>query len=63
MSTPIYPLVDRLLDGKLADELAARRTSGDSYDTIARWLHSDHDITVTAETVRKWCLDTAEATS
>lgn len=57
MATPIYPLVDRILDGKLADELAARRARGDSHATIARWLDADHDITVTAETVRKWCAD------
>lgn len=55
MAQPIYPLVDRILGGTLPDELATRRTNGDSYATIARWLHADHDIVVTAETVRSWC--------
>lgn len=58
MSTPIYPLVDRILDGQLADELQRRRAAGDSYQTISRWLEREHDITVTTETVRKWCVDT-----
>ena len=59
MSTPIYPLVDRILDGKLDKELRQRRKRGDSYQAISRWLHTDHDITVTTETVRKWCIEQA----
>ena len=59
MATPIYPLVDRILDGRLADELRARRSDGDSFQTIARWLEREHDISVTTETVRKWCADTS----
>jgi len=57
MSTPIHPLVDRILDGKLDAELLARRDAGDSYLTIGRWLDGEHDIQVTTETVRKWCQD------
>lgn len=54
---PILPLVDRLLDGKLAELLSAMRADDQSYDSIARRLHVDHDIDVTGETVRRWCID------
>lgn len=56
MSTPIFPLVDRIMKGELATELAARRAAGDSYSTIARWLEAEHGVSVTNETVRKWCI-------
>lgn len=53
----MLPLVDRLLDGRLAAELTLRRGRGDSFNGIARWLHDEHDVDVTAETVRQWALD------
>lgn len=49
------PLVDRILGGTLEAELSARRSNGDSYDSIARWLATEHDISTTSETVRMWC--------
>lgn len=56
--TPLLrALVDRALGGGLCEFLQSRRDAGDSYATIARALHSDHDIAVTAETVRVWCSD------
>lgn len=56
--TPLLrALVDRAVPGGLNDFLKSRRDAGDSYATIARALHSDHDIAVTAETVRVWCND------
>lgn len=57
MATPILPLVDRILDGRLAEELRERRRRGDSYQTINRWLYGEHQIEVTTETIRKWCLE------
>lgn len=63
MAQPIYPLVDRILDGCLERELTERRERGDSFATIARWLHSEHDIAVTAETVRSWCAPATEASA
>lgn len=45
----------------LADELARLRNHGHSYADIAFVLRSDHDITVSAETVRQWCHDDGTA--
>lgn len=49
-------LVDRILEGRLRDELTTRRATGESYGTICRWLFVDHEIDLTAETIRQWCL-------
>lgn len=54
MSTPIFPLVDRILGGNLAKELSERRERGDSLIAIVHWLRDEHGITVSVETVRKW---------
>lgn len=59
--TDTYPLVDRIVDGGLQAFLAAARSAGESFETIAFRLRSEHDITVSAETVRKWCDRTPEA--
>jgi intein-encoded DNA endonuclease-like protein len=53
--TDTFPLADRLVPGGLTAYLAAARDAGDSYETIAYRLRSEHDITVSAETARKWC--------
>lgn len=63
MATPIHPLVDRILGGKLDERLKAWRAEGLTYDGIARRLDAEHDIDVTSETVRKWCASLAEATA
>lgn len=54
--TRTFELVDRILEGRLADELRSRRAEKppESFDRIARWLHSEHGIEVTDETVRQW---------
>jgi hypothetical protein len=58
------PLVDRILNGGLADFIGDARTDGRSYERIAKMLHEEHDIDVTGETVRKWHAElTAEAAS
>lgn len=61
--TSMYPLVDRLLGGTLADWLSERREAGDSFATITRALEAEHDVVVTTETVRQWCYrsDTGDA--
>lgn len=54
--TRLARLADRLISGGLERYLVqARIESGRSYASIAAALASDHDITVTKETVRHWC--------
>lgn len=53
--TDTFPLVDRLVPGGLTDFLAVARGEGQSHETIAFRLRSEHDITVSSETVRQWC--------
>lgn len=52
-----FPLVDRLVPGGLTDYLrAARRDEPKrSHEGIAFELATEHDIKVSAETVRRWC--------
>lgn len=57
MGTPILPLVDRILDGRLRDLLQEYRTEGLTYETMSRRLAADHQIEVVSETMRKWCLE------
>lgn len=56
-STPLLPLVDRLVPGGLREFLTTSRASGDSYQTIAIRLAGEHDIRITDTTVRKWCIE------
>ena len=55
MEGTIYPLLDRVLDGKLADLLREWR-SGErmSYAAISRRLLLEHEVTVSTDTVRRW---------
>jgi hypothetical protein len=55
-ATDTYPLINRLVPGGLDAYLTAARGGGDSHETIAYRLRSEHAIEVSAETVRKWCL-------
>lgn len=51
-----FPLVDRLVPGGLAAFLAAARAEPKrSHEDIAFDLATEHDIKVSAETVRRWC--------
>lgn len=53
----LRPLVDRLIPGGLVRFLTEQRVNERaSYETIARKLQIAHDITVTGETVRGWCV-------
>jgi hypothetical protein len=56
MAQRIYPLIDRALGGTLEARLRLLREAGESYDEIAHDLRGDN-ITVSGETVRKWCID------
>lgn len=58
----MFPLVDRLLDGSLADKLAAWRADGLSYFEISNRLRVEHDVQITPDTVRRWCQQATEAT-
>ncbi len=55
-----FLLVDRLVPGGIRAFMAARREQGDSYETIARALETEHQITVTGQTVRMWAVQLAE---
>lgn len=57
MAKPLRPLIDRVLGGTLDAELRARRERGDTFDAIARWLLTEHDIDVTSEAIRQWVRD------
>ena len=58
MEGTIYPLLDRLLDGTLADRLTEwRSVQGLSYDGISKRLLVDHDVDVSTDTVRRWLDD------
>lgn len=50
----LYPLVDRLLGGRLHEILGEQIAAGQSFERIARWLAIEHDVDVTGETVRRW---------
>lgn len=49
-----YPLVDRILDGRLADLLTTWRAEGATFLDIAYRLRSEHDIKVSVATVQRW---------
>lgn len=53
----IRSFTDRILGGRLTEELVRRRAAGESFDTIARWLSADYDVHVSGETVRRWWVD------
>lgn len=57
MPASILPLVDRILDGRLLEMLQGFRDDRLTYAEITHLLRTDHDIKVTDETVRKWCIE------
>lgn len=55
--TATYPLIDRLLGGTLEARLREQREGGASFADISRNLFTEHDLTVSIDTVRRWCMD------
>lgn len=56
--TTVKDLADRLIEGGLEAWLRDHKVNRrDSLVGIARRLDRDHQIVVTSETVRQWCLD------
>ena len=47
-------LVDRILDGRLAELLEGWANDGLSHEQMAFRLQSDYDIEVSSETIRRW---------
>lgn len=54
MNPSRYDLIDRILDGKLAETLAAYRAEGLTLDRTVQALREDHDVDVSRETLRRW---------
>lgn len=52
----LYELADRVLDGQLIALLTEWRANGLTFADIAHELRTEHEITVTHETVRAWCI-------
>lgn len=56
MAAPdLFPFVDRLIGGDLAERLRRWRAEGLSYRRISLQLRDDAGIDVTGETIRRWC--------
>lgn len=53
--TDTSKLVDRLIPGGLSAYLTEARSNGETFADITYRLRSEHDVTVTQETVRRWC--------
>jgi hypothetical protein len=51
-----FHLFDRIVGGTLEARLREHRAAGLSYEAVARRLETD-GVSVTGETVRRWCLD------
>lgn len=52
--TQIFILADRLLQGRLAEQLALWRAAGVSTRAMAALLEQDLGIRLTHETIRRW---------
>ena len=55
----LRPFVDKALGGTLYDFIATRREQGASFEQVARDLANEHDVNVSAETVRVWSRELA----
>lgn len=49
-----FPLVDRILEGRLADILTNWRAEGATFQDVAYRLRAEHDIKVSIATVQRW---------
>lgn len=57
-----FALADKLVDGGLAERLAQEMAAGRSFDSISQRLTAE-GISVSRETVRRWCIDLGFDTS
>lgn len=57
MRNPVFPLLDRILDGQLEDMLRSWRSEGETYAEIAFLLRTEHDVKVSTSMVLRWCND------
>lgn len=56
-SPATFPTYDRIVPGGLAGFLRKEREEGASLRVIVAKLQAEHDIRVSVETVRGWCID------
>jgi hypothetical protein len=57
MSRSLYPLLDRLAGGTLAQRLTEWRSEGLSYDEIARRVADLTGEVVNGDSIRRWCIE------
>jgi hypothetical protein len=55
-TSALYSFADHLYDGRLAEQLAAWRAEGQSFDSIAKfiWADTDRKVSVTGPGVQNW---------
>ncbi len=56
MRTSTFPLVDRILKGQLAELLLGWQADDVALSEMAHRLRTEHDITVSVETIRRWLI-------
>lgn len=59
--TPVHPLYDRILDGKLNDLLAGLVGQGLTPPQVRDRLRDEHKVDVSVATVRRWIAKLEEA--
>jgi len=52
--SPLYRLIERQLDGTLADFVARHRTDGATWPEIAADVSAKTDVEISGETLRRW---------
>lgn len=62
-TTPTYRMADRLLDGRLAELVAADRAAGASWDEVARHLYVEGGVELSRDTLRGWFAASEKDTS
>jgi intein-encoded DNA endonuclease-like protein len=51
----LFPIYDRLVDGGLEAYLCKARGKGESFHRISTRLRDEFEISVSVETIRRWC--------
>lgn len=52
-----FPLVDKIMEGRLDEQLRRWRSESLSYEQIARRLLTDFEVDINSTTVRRWCIE------